>query len=341
MQKNSNLSVAFCASYTYDANGNITQYVDADGHVVASYTYDAFGNTVAESGSMSSAFPFRFSTKYYDSESGLYYYGYRFYSPKLGRWLTRDPIEEAGGVNLYGFCGNEPSFRYDYRGLHAITDKTTGVEDCGVIVYATHIGNALELDLSNAKCRKVAFASCMSEQFLPTSRNYGLWNVIDGVPLSPGWVGDTRGEGANAGFGEGLAGFMAYMKSIFAIAKAEAESLCPPDRFLENGKKGQCKQCESYRANASLSRTDDFAFDRTLYNCCHGKSITLVFRSVLDKDQNTWSNILGSGEWTNNIGVFSNSSAKYDCKNKKWSGNKGFYSREKLLPAQSPLEVTP
>ena len=40
----------------YDANGNITQYVDEDGHVVASYAYDAFGNTVAESGAMASAF---------------------------------------------------------------------------------------------------------------------------------------------------------------------------------------------------------------------------------------------------------------------------------------------
>ena len=34
-------------------------------------------------------------------------YGYRFYTPPLMRWLTRDPIEERGGVNLYGFCGNK------------------------------------------------------------------------------------------------------------------------------------------------------------------------------------------------------------------------------------------
>ena len=100
----------------YDANGNVTQYVDEGGHVVASYIYDAFGNTVAESGAMADAFPFRFSTKYYDSESGLYYYGYRFYSPKLGRWLTRDPIEEAGGVSLYGFCGNDGVGKVDFLG---------------------------------------------------------------------------------------------------------------------------------------------------------------------------------------------------------------------------------
>jgi RHS repeat-associated protein len=35
------------------------------------------------------------------------YYGYRYYDPKTGRWPSRDPIEEEGGVNLYGFVGND------------------------------------------------------------------------------------------------------------------------------------------------------------------------------------------------------------------------------------------
>ncbi len=91
----------------YDNNGNITAYVDAQGEVVASYAYDAFGNTIAQSGTMADAFPHRFSTKYFDAETGLYYYGYRFYSPTLSRWLNRDPIEEDGGVNLYAFCENK------------------------------------------------------------------------------------------------------------------------------------------------------------------------------------------------------------------------------------------
>ena len=36
----------------------------------------------------------------------MYYYGYRFYVPALGRWLSRDPIGEKGGLNLYGWCMN-------------------------------------------------------------------------------------------------------------------------------------------------------------------------------------------------------------------------------------------
>ncbi|MBR3222224.1 MAG: RHS repeat-associated core domain-containing protein [Kiritimatiellae bacterium] len=99
-----------------DAMGNILRYTDTAGNVVASYTYDAFGKTISETGSLAHLFRHRFSTKYYDAETGLYYYGYRFYSPSLKRWLNRDPIEEEGGVNLYGFCVNNAVCRYDKYG---------------------------------------------------------------------------------------------------------------------------------------------------------------------------------------------------------------------------------
>ncbi len=99
-----------------------TGYLSETGEVVASYEYDAFGRTLAQSGPMADVFPFRFSTKYYDAEADLYYYGYRYYSPELGRWLTRDPIEEDGGDNLYAFCDNCPLNFADYNGLWALTN---------------------------------------------------------------------------------------------------------------------------------------------------------------------------------------------------------------------------
>ena len=52
--------------------------------------------------------PFRFSTKYQDDQTDLLYYGFRFYSPRTGRWLSRDPIGERGGMALYAFVGNDP-----------------------------------------------------------------------------------------------------------------------------------------------------------------------------------------------------------------------------------------
>jgi len=74
----------------YDNNGNVIGYWNEDGEIVAEYAYDAFGNTIYEDGDMADFFPHRFSTKYYDSETDLYYYGYRYYSPSLGRWISRD-----------------------------------------------------------------------------------------------------------------------------------------------------------------------------------------------------------------------------------------------------------
>jgi RHS repeat-associated protein len=50
----------------------------------------------------------------------IHYYGYRYYDPQTGRWPTRDPIEERGGKNLYGFVGNDASDRIDNLGLSSI-----------------------------------------------------------------------------------------------------------------------------------------------------------------------------------------------------------------------------
>jgi len=47
---------------------------------------------------------------------GLAYYGFRYTDPKTGRWMSRDPIGERGGANLYGFCGNDGVNRRDYLG---------------------------------------------------------------------------------------------------------------------------------------------------------------------------------------------------------------------------------
>jgi uncharacterized protein RhaS with RHS repeats len=59
---------------------------------------------------------------------GVTYYTYRYYDPVTGRWPSRDPIEETGGLNLYGFVGNNGVGRWDYLGL-AIT---LGVNDKGI-----------------------------------------------------------------------------------------------------------------------------------------------------------------------------------------------------------------
>jgi RHS repeat-associated protein len=105
--------------YHADGNGNITYLVDASQALAAKYRYDPFGNTTHNSGTLASANAYRFSSKAVQPSSGLYYYGYRFDDPYLQRWLSRDPLGEQGGHNLYGFVSNNPVSKSDASGLAA------------------------------------------------------------------------------------------------------------------------------------------------------------------------------------------------------------------------------
>jgi RHS repeat-associated protein len=107
--------------YSYDGNGNVTALVNtADGSVAGQWDYDPFGNALRAIGPMAGGNPFLFSTKYYDSEVGLYYYGCRYYDSSTGRWPNRDPIQDLGGLNLYGFLHNRAIDNIDYDGLFLV-----------------------------------------------------------------------------------------------------------------------------------------------------------------------------------------------------------------------------
>jgi len=103
----------------YDNNGNICAMIRDNGSLAAGYEYSSFGEPMRADVLDSTLVdnPFRFSTKYTDSETGLIYYGMRYYSPTLGRFINRDPVDESGGINLYGFVSNNPISRVDVLGL--------------------------------------------------------------------------------------------------------------------------------------------------------------------------------------------------------------------------------
>jgi RHS repeat-associated protein len=108
--------------YCYDGNGNVVALVNAaNGTVAANWEYGPFGEVIRATGPMAKVNPFLFSTKFYDWESGLYYYGARYYNQSTGRWLSKDPAEEEeGGPNLYAFAGNDALDHADDFGLWRI-----------------------------------------------------------------------------------------------------------------------------------------------------------------------------------------------------------------------------
>ena len=105
----------------YNGNGNIMAWVNDDGSIAAEVVYTPFGKQAITAEQTES--PFGFSTKYQDHETDLLYYGFRYHNPETGRWLSRDPIGEDGGQNLYGFVLNNAVGEIDPFGNKILSMK--------------------------------------------------------------------------------------------------------------------------------------------------------------------------------------------------------------------------
>ncbi len=103
--------------HTRDHLGSIREVVDASGTVVASYSYDAWGKRTLVAGTDLASFGY--TGHYNHAALNLVFAPFRAYDPETGRWLSRDPIGENGGINLYGYVGNNPINLWDPLGLES------------------------------------------------------------------------------------------------------------------------------------------------------------------------------------------------------------------------------
>jgi RHS repeat-associated protein len=108
----------------YDLQGNVACLVDPERRkIVESYRYSAFGEEeiVNERGrsifDSSVGNSWRYRGERIDKEIGFIYFGYRYYDPEIGRWISPDPAGDIDGPNLYVFCHNNPLTYVDYFGL--------------------------------------------------------------------------------------------------------------------------------------------------------------------------------------------------------------------------------
>ncbi|GEM_PF-6754370 len=92
----------------YNYRWDVMGLIDVEtGNLVARYRYSPFGKLLSAEGSRADQNPFRFAGAYWDSETETAYFGYRMYDPRTKQWLSRDPIGEAGGMNLVAYCDND------------------------------------------------------------------------------------------------------------------------------------------------------------------------------------------------------------------------------------------
>ena len=89
--------------------------------------------------------------------SGLYYYGYRYYDPVTGRWPSRDPIEEAGGVNLYGFNGNDALSRWDYLGQEVSPSAGGRLGLWGIAAWLLYYNVEIRVTCSKCECEMMMY----------------------------------------------------------------------------------------------------------------------------------------------------------------------------------------
>ncbi len=95
----------------------MTELFDAAGDIAVTYDYAPFRAVTASSGNATAFNPITFSSEIRDAVLGLIYYNYRPLDTLNGRWLTKDPIGDRGGQNLYCLARNNVVNSIDSLGL--------------------------------------------------------------------------------------------------------------------------------------------------------------------------------------------------------------------------------
>ena len=168
--------------YAFDLRGNTTNRVGENGAIQTHSSYNAYG---ARGSDFYDADPYDgFGGQYgYRKETGaawLYLCGQRYYSPDEARWLNRDPLGYAGGVNLYSYCGNNPVNRVDPLGLfgEAFPDPFDDSPSQDKYYTSNLVGRGSGIPAANAFLR-------FESSFIPgASQLLGFHEAITGCDLT-------------------------------------------------------------------------------------------------------------------------------------------------------------
>ena len=97
-------------AYGWDLTKNVCELYGQNGYIQTAYTYTPNGEVISNGNIIQ---PMQWSSEYFDNESGIVYFNYRYYNPREGRWICYDPVGIRGGYNLYKY------FSLDKLGLYS------------------------------------------------------------------------------------------------------------------------------------------------------------------------------------------------------------------------------
>ncbi len=116
-----------------------------NGTLLAVYQYDPYGNLTSSTGSVTN--PWRFAGGYFDSSTGLYKYGTRYYNPGFGRWSQQDPVRgqlnDPTSLNRYLYASDDPVNFTDPSGLWCIHFDVLTLRTMGWALLLTGAASAL------------------------------------------------------------------------------------------------------------------------------------------------------------------------------------------------------
>jgi RHS repeat-associated protein len=185
----------------YDGNGNVSALVDATtGTNAAQCVYGPFGELLQISPTgTNNPNPIRFTTKYCDDEIDILYFGYRYYIPNVGRWGNRDPIAEAGGLNVLEAAGNNTINRYDAVGL-AVVESYIDVS----LGESRHNWNAISVTFVLGNDGRIC-PNCKSGVIRMAQIAQSIPEVLpSNLLLNTGWVLDIQGKPPASYFGPSM-----------------------------------------------------------------------------------------------------------------------------------------
>jgi len=213
--------------YHYNHRGDVIAVSSSNGSIIFKADYDAYGNiTRLDNGTFEPRYTF--STKRYFKELGLYYYGFRWYMPELGKWTTKDPLSLYAGLNVYTFCINNPIALVDVYGLCSMKDLADFMRSymsantgnpwankaintiSGRIVGKTTIGQSAQMALS------IAFNFIDRRHQNITKGGFSkTWATLDAVNLG---LGDTIG-------------YTLFLEGWYGIDRASLNTLSTGERW--------------------------------------------------------------------------------------------------------------
>jgi RHS repeat-associated protein len=186
---------------SYDAIGSVMVLTKNDGSKSASYDYSPFGQILRAQGPLARSSPFRFCTKLLDDETGLSYFGYRYYSAETGRWLGIDPLGERFSRNLTLYCANSPIVYFDPNGLFTIAAGFSAEVGAGLMFQ-----DSFQLTLTINGWNPLDWQGGMTASVMPftgvttsITGSAGLLFSYSGATDVRQWNGTSLTVGASAG----------------------------------------------------------------------------------------------------------------------------------------------